>query len=76
MPEPSVLNIYKSSKNILDDIVIPNNRDQQIRSIYLQGSKNPKRNYNSHKKANRTVSLLKRKLTTDSKLVQTDTLNE
>lgn len=64
MPEPSTLNIFKSNKNILDDVVIPNNRDQKIRSIYLQGSKNTKRNYNSHKKANKTASLLKRKQTT------------
>lgn len=72
MPEPSVLNIYKSSKNIFDDIAIPVNRDKQIRSIYLQGAKNQKRSVNIPKK---TKSLLKRKLTTDSKLVQTETLN-
>lgn len=72
MPEPSVLNIYKSSKNIFDDIAIPVNRDKQIRSIYLQGAKNQKRSVNISKK---TKSLLKRKLTTDSKLVQTETLN-
>lgn len=72
MPEPSVLNIYKSSKNIFDDIAIPVNRDKQIRSIYLQGAKNQKRSVNNPKK---TKSLLKRKLTTDSKLVQTEALN-
>lgn len=72
VPEPSTINLYKSSKNILDEISLPVQRDKHIRTIYLKGAKDTKRTYNSQKKTSRTVSLIKRKLTTDSKLVQTD----
>lgn len=76
VPEPSAINLYKSSKNILDEISLPLQRDKHIRTIYLRGTKDNKRSYNSQKKTIRTNSLSKRKLTTDSKLVQTDFLAE
>lgn len=77
MPEASTINIYRSSKNILDEFGLPSQRDRNIKMIYLKGSKDAKRKTNSSfKSTQRTLSLHRKKLTTDSKWVQTDTYNE
>ena len=71
MPESSTFNLYKSSKNILQEFSIPPQRDKQIKAIYLRGSKDKKISIPNHIKNPKRTSLYKRKLTTDSKFVQT-----
>ena len=59
VPESSTLNIYKSNKNILDEIsgdVAGYRRDKQIKEIYLGGKESKRRSLNK-KKLNRTSYL-------------------
>lgn len=77
VPEASTINIYRSNKNMLDEFNIPSQRDRNIKMIYLKGSKDVKRKTNnSFKSTQRTLSLHRKKPTTDSKWVQTETLNQ
>lgn len=69
VPGNSTLNIYKSSKNILDEIGPDiTTRDKQIRQIYLRNSKDVKRISNPVKKsASKKYPIINKRKATISK---------